>query len=31
VTYRLAHEELVWLIEDAGFVARQRDCFYNRI
>jgi cyclic dehypoxanthinyl futalosine synthase len=29
VTYRLPQEEIVRLIEDAGFQARQRDCYYN--
>jgi len=29
VTFRLPREEIVRLIEDAGFEARQRDCYYN--
>ncbi len=29
VTYRLPREEIIRLIEDAGFVARQRDCYYR--
>lgn len=31
VTFRLPEEEMVRLIEDAGFQARQRDCFYNHL
>lgn len=31
VTFRLPKEEMVRLIEDAGYQARQRDCFYNDI
>jgi cyclic dehypoxanthinyl futalosine synthase len=29
VKFRLPQEEMVRLITDAGFAARQRDCFYN--
>jgi cyclic dehypoxanthinyl futalosine synthase len=29
VTFRLPREEIVRLTEDAGFEARQRDCYYN--
>lgn len=29
VEFRLPREEMVRLIHDAGFLARQRDCFYN--
>jgi cyclic dehypoxanthinyl futalosine synthase len=29
VTYRLPREEIVRLIEDAGFQARQRNCYYG--
>lgn len=29
VEFRLPREEMIRLINDAGFVARQRDCFYN--
>jgi len=29
VSYRLPREEIVRLIEDAGFVAKQRDCYYG--
>jgi len=31
VTYRLPREDLVRLIQDAGFAAQQRDCYYNRL
>ena len=31
VTFRLPREEIVRLIEDAGFHARQRDCYYRLI
>jgi len=31
VTYRLPREEIVRLIEDAGFEARQRNCYYELI
>ncbi|MFQ6133476.1 MAG: cyclic dehypoxanthinyl futalosine synthase [Armatimonadota bacterium] len=30
-TYRLPREEMIRLIEDASFQARQRDCYYNLI
>lgn len=31
VTFRLPREEIVRLIEDAGFAARQRDCYYHYV
>jgi cyclic dehypoxanthinyl futalosine synthase len=31
VNYRLPQSEIIRLIKDAGFEARQRDCFYNWI
>ena len=31
VDYMLPREEIVRLIENAGYASRQRDCFYNRI
>lgn len=31
VRFRLPRSEIVRLIEDAGYVARQRDCFYREI
>ena len=31
VTFRLPREEMVRLIQDAGYAPRQRDCFYNII
>ncbi|MGQ9732064.1 MAG: dehypoxanthine futalosine cyclase, partial [Candidatus Zipacnadales bacterium] len=31
VTYRLPRDEIVRLIEDAGFEARQRDCLYRYV
>jgi cyclic dehypoxanthinyl futalosine synthase len=31
VTFRMSAEEMRTLIEDAGFEARQRDCYYNLI
>ena len=31
VTYRLPRDEIVRLIEDAGFVSRQRDCYYEYV
>jgi cyclic dehypoxanthinyl futalosine synthase len=29
VDYRLKKEEMISLIEDLGFEAMQRDCYYN--
>jgi cyclic dehypoxanthinyl futalosine synthase len=29
VNYRLNKEEMILLIEDLGFEAMQRDCYYN--
>ncbi|MCD6586086.1 MAG: dehypoxanthine futalosine cyclase, partial [Desulfobacteraceae bacterium] len=31
VKFRLSRSEIVRLIENAGYIARQRDCFYNVI
>jgi cyclic dehypoxanthinyl futalosine synthase len=31
VRFRLPRKEIIRLIEDAGFTAKQRDCFYNII
>lgn len=31
VTFRLPREEMIRLIQDAGYTPRQRDCFYNII
>jgi cyclic dehypoxanthinyl futalosine synthase len=31
VKFRLSRSEIIWLIENAGYKALQRDCFYNAI
>ncbi len=31
VTYRMKKEEMIHLIEDLGFEAKQRDCLYNEV